>query len=1448
MKPVFFDEDLRFLVLDVNACDTDYTHWISPNTTERNVLELYSFLYMLNRIFYHAEKKCCFFVQQKERLVPGNLLVRKEIVAGHILYFGFERDVLDEFLPACLTLALMINGNHFDARRLFVSPLCLDILKTESWTFDGVKGVGKSTDVTSLKGMNASGVFGSYKTLNELARLLMTYHHVSHIQDANNENDDSIEEMGRYDRQRHEMSQLLVTEDETEFATGLVTLLSGTYLFRHSFRMARTYREMRDLIALNGQDLGLDDFQITQATSCEQKDFVSVIKEVTDAPVLPVKSPILLDCVRNAIRRYHWGSVFAPTPEEVSKCRLDLTGGIAWQVLAEHIQRPFSSPLYTMTFPRDRIDKGMQLLQEFIDQPSINRMDEMQRELEAYSMVMGRERLGDMTDVRQAALFRQGAVDKIALKNPLFADMRHLLKKLADVLQPGSKVRELYRGPFAQLTGKLVEDAVRNPNKPISKCLESLVSAHATLVDRHRNFHTLHLNSLKNEFTEQFILAVHNPFDATTEMSDGLLINDFVSYSLACHSKLLVETLELRLAVTSGVAIDDKNIWVGWQGPAGNGKSTCAKSVLHGISVSDGLCLHGMVREMDSTTTASMKSVNDDPFLHCGGVGFVNELNDGGNDKSGTLRDDSSEKSTLMKNFFDSGMSAVYRARVNESQNEVRQNVQHVIFDCVFIVLANHLSLCPSLRDRMVIHTINKTATTGDRMSLVDIFNRMDRFKVGHYEILKLLVIALVSMFEFVGCTLEDVDYLADMERLVLHVIDEELRAMHLDANFLGRGRLLDNIRSLVRMLAMHRAVLTVLGCIDTFRLPWQEHDPSIETLEEYNQRMMQLVVDDLQEMSLHTFVRRVQEVFCPSPADYIAVVTMECLDQNPYVPMFRAIARSVLDPAKLERSNDGRKVFVVQDMTYARLCDVLNNDRIPFESKEIRGILEAMTNSITRDGIPAVTITNQSKNRTRDGGHATSFFQLTFDAMMAAEVVIESDMMDLVSLLTNDVQDIITKVLRELPPNATHDPRLPGEMIAVDTGHYGINANRFFGFLSQVRPNRWTSRYAEQIVHNYTPNAKSAKVSIDFNHARLKLMRNWMLQCAEQSENVQREQGYIRVHQMDRCPVLVSTIVDVLVRDTFERIVSSGEQARTLLPFYKAGSTVYVHQALPILRLGVEEAIAEQLRRVCAPPDYPIEYWTFDARRNPALLKALETTRLQHIDEKYTTAADALVCEQDLDGASSGTWLHLSILSRLEDVLCTANIMSPEVPKQFASRCMRKDLTDRKTVLYFNKRGTGPAFDVIKVDEVRSAHGGHLPSVELPCENKHHTVTASLAMIEEGHAANLGLIKRERLTTFPPQHETRYLTRKYLASSGKLQEIEDHCASMHDNDFDARARLVHTKMEALTEEWMERVKTRYRPFRLRSPLSSVEEFMVQDGGQMRVQRRGVKRTREEIE
>ena len=1456
-RPIEFDDDLRFLLLDVNASDSNYTHWISPDTTDRTILELYMLLYMINRIFYNAELKCCFFVQQKERLVPGNLLVRKEVVAGHVLYFGFDRQAIDELFPTCLTLAMMINAKHLDVRRLFVSPLCLDVLKTEASIFDAVKGLANST--TGANGRDSAGVFGSYTTLNELRRLLMTYHRVCHIQteaedlDQDKTDGNVVEPLERchYNQLRRTMLALLNTDDTTEFAEGFLTLMSGPFLFEHSFRMARSYREMRDLIALNGKDIGLDESQIQHAISSDQKQFARAIIHVTGAPRLPIKNQALLECLQNAAHRHNWQSLFGPTSEGASfRFRLDFTSGIAWRVLAEHLLGPFASPLYTMVFPKDVIDKGMQFLGEFIDQVSLANMNEMQRQLEAYSLMMRQEGVRDITDVQGGVIQRQGMIDDVTRKYPLFTDIRNLLEKLADAFQPGSKVRELYRGPFAQLTGKLIEDAVRNPNKPMGKTLESLVGSYATLLDGHRNFHALHLNSLKNKFTGQFILAVHNPFDAEIEMSDGLLLNDFVSYSAATHSTLKVEMTELRLAVTSSVIINGKNIWVGWQGPAGTGKTTAAKSVLHGISESDGLCLQGMVREMDSVTTASLKSTNEDPLMHCKGVGFVNELGD--SEKSGSLKTDGSEKATLLKNFYDSGMSVVYRG-LSKDQKEVRQNVQNVIFDCVFVILANHLPLCPSLRDRMIIHTINNTTATGDRLSVGDIFQRMDQFKVGHFEIFKMLAISLVSMFEFVGCTLEDVDYLNNMEQLVFKVIDQEFHAMHLDANFGGRGRRLDNIRLMVRMLAYHRAVLTVMGCVDTFRLPWEEHNASAETLDEYNQRMMQMVVDDLKKMPLHELVRRIQEVFCPSPADYIAVVTMECLDQNPFFPAYSALARSLIDPANLETTSDGRKVFVVPDMTYTRICDVLNDRRISFEAKEIENIVEAMAKSITRDGIHVITSTNHQGGRSRDAGHGTSFFQLNFDAKMAAEVVMGLDMMNLVTQLTDDIQNRITTVVNELGPNCTHDPRFSNEMITLDVSHYGVDKNRFFGFLSHLNPNKWTSRYADKVIANFIPNAKSVQVSCDFNHARLKLMRNWMLQCSEDPRNVMQDKGYVKVHKMNQCAVLVATIIEVLVRHTFETVAGSNDPTRILLPFYKTDSTVYVHQALPILRLGITEETAQRLRQVCTPPDsrpstgHSIEYWTFNASQEPRLMKTLEDAHLPGIDIKYTTVADALVCEQDLDGTDSGAWLHLSILSRLQDLFCTTTATSPDLPRQFVSRCMRENLTDRKTVLCFNKRGKGSTFDVIKVDEVRSEQGGHLARFDLPPKEEQDFITASLAMTREGHPSTLG-VKGEIATTFPPQHETRYLTRKYLASSGKLQDIEDRCAVIHGCNYDAREKAVQVEVEALTDQWMDRVKNRYRPLRLGPTVSTVKEFLRQDGRQTRLRSRGVKRTREDGE
>lgn len=263
----------------------------------------------------------------------------------------------------------------------------------------------------------------------------------------------------------------------------------------------------------------------------------------------------------------------------------------------------------------------------------------------------------------------------------------------------------------------------------------------------------------------------------------------------------------------------------------------------------------------------------------------------------------------------------------------------------------------------------------------------------------------------------------------------------------------------------------------------------------------------------------------------------------------------------------------MVSDMTFQKICDVLNEQRIPFENKDIRTILDATMTSILRDGIPVFGIVSRAAGR--QTGNGPSLFQMTFDARMAAEVVIDSDLMHLVQQLTQDIQERITQVVNELPPFATRDQRSDGKSIFVDARQYGPDANRFFGFLSQLGPNQWTSRYDMGVVDGYTPNSGTVKVSSDFNHARLKLMRRWMLEGVEDSWNVFSEKGYIRVDKMNQCSALVDTILDLRVCDTFGHGRPDGNASRKILPFFTTGKTVYVHQALPMLRQNSRSSIA---------------------------------------------------------------------------------------------------------------------------------------------------------------------------------------------------------------------------------------------------------------------------------
>lgn len=55
--------------------------------------------------------------------------------------------------------------------------------------------------------------------------------------------------------------------------------------------------------------------------------FIERVKEVTDRSAVSVESSMILDCFRNAVRRYYWLNMFVSFGYGG---RFDLTSGLVW--------------------------------------------------------------------------------------------------------------------------------------------------------------------------------------------------------------------------------------------------------------------------------------------------------------------------------------------------------------------------------------------------------------------------------------------------------------------------------------------------------------------------------------------------------------------------------------------------------------------------------------------------------------------------------------------------------------------------------------------------------------------------------------------------------------------------------------------------------------------------------------------------------------------------------------------------------------------------------------------------------------------------------------------------------------------------------------------------------------------------------------------------------------
>lgn len=1379
-------------------------------------------------------------------------------------------------------------------------------------------------------------------------------------EEHDNDDDSRVQD---YRQNSRILCSLLLDVSLEEFCINLLNVMSPKFLFEQSYRMTK-FKMLRELVRINGSDIGLSVEQCNLLLNVTDPwSFIVELRTAMDQGNHDGSGEegyaALVECVRRAIRRCDWDTMFREWDDV--DCVLNLTAGISWEVPEEHKKAPFPFPLYSLNFKPEDLDRGMQKLQSFLGKDAVLGMDKIQREIISFHLAVNEGGGGKST--------REGGGDDVSafeddekFKYPLLTQTK---EELVDMVSELSRFRgdgivdsveDLFASNLGVFVSTYVLNALLDPKHPQGKAAATLLACIPSLVDRHDSFAFFHLNSMKNPRNCRYIVHVNDPFDDSVAQEDGLLVNDHVGFLDACHATLEVESLKVRYATLASLAPGEK-FWLFFTGPPGTGKTTMALAVLGVMSSFGNFRNRYLLRFWDASTIASLKC-NDpiSPYANCGGVLFINELNEGpesggggrgsnrpkGGGGGGGLSSDNSERSCLMKCLKDRGVADVYRARQDPDSGLVRQDKQRVLGEFSLVCLANDDMLCDSLRDRMDVHCVpSGSASRSDtatrvNMSVSEIARRQKKFRTGHFETLKMLVMTLAEMFRFVNCHFDDEEYLRRMELLTFSVIDEALRKMRKETSFLTKYRQQNRLRVMARQEALLVATLKVLGCVDLLRVSLPD-DREGESEEEYIQRTMAAVETNCGNLPLHQIVRDVLVEANVTPKNYLSAATMLYFESGEHEPVFRGMADIVREaPSPVDEvDQEGKRYFAFEGMTHRGLCEELATRRICVEPSDLQRILEKMMNAdggeVTGPGrrsapdvIVKSTVVRRQEQGTTTATGASKTFDLRLSATRVAEAVLENHVA-LLERLREEVEEILQQEIRTRSTRAvtTSWVEVPREMYVVRCSHFDT-------FLRQLRPNFLVRRrhgtYADHHNHRGRDRGAVMRVDHDFDMARLRCFRKLLFREAmgvgagamddnqdEEPLSIDRDTGHVECRLLNGNRGLVADFLQVAVRDVFfgsqddyddgdeedDEESDSGGRRRgggSMPPHYCAAGKAYVHCAMVVLGSGIDETLAQRLREACceeikrrqrererqgvggelesggtgrrgAETDVAVlevrEYFSLPLQEYGALYEELRARTVERIDKRFTTRSAERTCRCERDGS---VMLHVQLLSPFEPLLTPS--AERDEARNFVHLCLKRDLTASRTVPYY-KRGNRngiTSLGLVKVEDVERENGGSLPRFALSRKRRRDRVTPAMAMIDEGSAeepswstvlatatasanttaSGAGSARGpgagseeggdesdqtdEDMTTFPRDHERRYKTVKFLKSMTLLHRVKERAVELHKNDLEARNAYVARETRRLVGEHCDRVNSRYAPFRIQRGVSSVREFVEQDG------------------
>ena len=662
---------------------------------------------------------------------------------------------------------------------------------------------------------------------------------------------------------------------------GLITCFSSGVLFNNCWRLKDLYETLLGYAAWRG---GNNEF--SSGVEGTRENLAAAVR------ALDVEDQVL----DRQLRLFTWGVVSL----EGDGVKLDLSDYIAWRIHQQHMDLEIDffckNRFYELGMDENLLRRGQKMSlkrkrDELRDQRrntfayNQDEEDEEERQQDAKAKRRAHSIAMDHRPRTKAIAANDNNTD-FQVKHPLLSEAKKIFGQLA------SEIEEDVTAYFVR--GKNSEFMLHHLDRIMRGEMKAGVARKRQFeyMDAlHEMFDHGHLNTVSGSYARPMCLS------RTLDVEPS---QDVMVQHLLCMAKttsvlqLAVEFVMFLMANIIGFTCHDQKPIIALNGPPGAGKSHTALAA-RSIAIGSDVCLNNAAFEsQDYATIRALAAARDNEYERVSGTKFIEEwqCGDGGDNR---YSKDTSMEATTFKNIWDKGIINTERCIKKDQTDRITSEKHRSLFSQSMIVLANGISLAPSLADRFLIYNVPHLTEEVHNIDQDLTAAKLSATRLVHLFSLYRYHISEGTNRRAIGLEIKEKALDQDLDSYETRLTFSRMRQVLIDMGVQNLCKKLNprtenQIAMFAEVICRWRAVNEVLG----FSHPGTRG----ETLKADRDRLQTLTEES------KTLMMEKRTVL--DPADLVSAATMVLAFSDQTSEVLSAIVQHLLDPNSIERCENG--------------------------------------------------------------------------------------------------------------------------------------------------------------------------------------------------------------------------------------------------------------------------------------------------------------------------------------------------------------------------------------------------------------------------------------------------------------------------------------------------------------------------------------------------------------